>query len=132
MAIWTMLCRSAMTARAFMPEYLNKIFDPFFTAKEVGKGTGLGLNVVYNIVKSHKGSIDVGSRVGQGTTFIIRFPAEPEFDETRQVKEAPHEREKIGEDRKVRLPRICMMVKLSHADFRTRHLSAKSKVQERS
>jgi hypothetical protein len=131
MAIWTMLCRSAMTARAFMPEHLNKIFDPFFTAKEVGKGTGLGLNVVYNIVKSHKGSIDVGSRVGQGTTFIIRFPIEPEFDETCQVQ-APQEREKIGEDRKARRPRICMMVKLSHADFRTRHLSAKSKVQKRS
>jgi two-component system NtrC family sensor kinase len=83
--------------QGIQPEHLNKIFDPFFTTKQVGKGTGLGLNVVYNIVKSHKGSIDVDSRLGQGTTFTIRFPIEPEFDAPPQVQ-APHEREKIGGD----------------------------------
>ena len=55
-------------------ENLPKIFDPFFTTKEVGKGTGLGLNVAYNIVKKHKGAIDVESTAGKGTTFTIRIP----------------------------------------------------------
>ena len=54
--------------------HLSKIFDPFFTTKEVGKGTGLGLNLSYNIVKKHHGDIQVKSRVGQGTTFTIKLP----------------------------------------------------------
>ena len=55
-------------------EDLSKIFDPFFTTKGVGKGTGLGLNIAYNIIKKHKGTIDVESTVGKGTTFTIRIP----------------------------------------------------------
>ena len=55
-------------------ENLSKIFDPFFTTKAVGKGTGLGLNIAYNIIKKHKGTIDVESEVGVGTTFTIRIP----------------------------------------------------------
>ncbi len=57
-------------------ENLSKIFDPFFTTKEVGKGTGLGMNVAYNIIKKHNGIIDIESTVGKGTTFIIRIPAD--------------------------------------------------------
>ena len=53
---------------------LDRIFDPFFTTKDVGKGTGLGLNVAYNIIKKHKGTIDVKSQVGKGTVFKIRIP----------------------------------------------------------
>jgi two-component system NtrC family sensor kinase len=55
------------------PEHLSKIFDPFFTTKE--KGTGLGLSVVYGIMEKHSGKIVVDSRVGQGTTVTLRFPA---------------------------------------------------------
>ena len=51
------------------------IFDPFYTRKEVGQGTGLGLSVVYGIVKSHDGFIICDSKPGDGTTFKIYLPA---------------------------------------------------------
>jgi len=56
------------------PENLDKVFDPFFTTKEVGQGTGLGLAVSHGIIAKHKGSIEVKSNVGRGTTFVIKLP----------------------------------------------------------
>jgi len=54
---------------------LEHIYEPFFTTKEPGKGTGLGLASVYGIVKQHHGFIDVESRPGQGTAFFLHFPS---------------------------------------------------------
>ncbi|MBI4793599.1 MAG: hypothetical protein HY789_12920 [Deltaproteobacteria bacterium] len=62
------------TGTGIKPENLPRIFEPFFTTKEVGKGTGLGLNVAYNIIKKHKGTIEAQSIVGVGTTFTIKLP----------------------------------------------------------
>jgi len=56
------------------PAVMNKIFDPYFTTKEQGKGTGLGLAVVYGIIKKHHGDIKVYSEVGKGTAFNVYIP----------------------------------------------------------
>jgi two-component system NtrC family sensor kinase len=56
-------------------ENLKRIFDPGFTTKGVGVGTGLGLSICYQIIQDHRGRIDVESKVGAGTTFTIRIPA---------------------------------------------------------
>jgi PAS domain S-box-containing protein len=62
------------TGQGIPEEQLKKIFDPFFTTKEVGTGTGLGLSLIYGIVKAHGGDIDVKSTTGKGTTVTIRLP----------------------------------------------------------
>jgi two-component system NtrC family sensor kinase len=58
------------------PENLVRIFEPFFTTRPAGKGTGLGLSVSYGIVNEHGGSIEVDSRVGEGSCFTILLPLE--------------------------------------------------------
>ena len=58
-------------------DVLQRLFDPFFTTKTKGKGIGLGLSVAYGIVKEHRGSIQVESDEGAGTTFVISLPKNP-------------------------------------------------------
>ena len=62
------------------PEVLPKIFDPFFSTKEIGKGTGLGLSISYKIVQQHGGRINVESKVGSGTRFTVWLPFKPPAD----------------------------------------------------
>jgi signal transduction histidine kinase len=83
--------RISDTGCGISKDNLSKIFDPFFTTKEVGKGTGLGMNIAYNIIKKHGGHILVESQVGKGTAFIIRLPvnAVQEEAETAEMEPSP-------------------------------------------
>jgi signal transduction histidine kinase len=67
----------ADTGHGIPQESIKRIFEPFFTTKEFGKGTGLGLTVVKDIVEEHQGSITVESEPDHGTTFRILLPAAP-------------------------------------------------------
>ena len=55
-------------------DIIKNAFNPFFTTKDVGKGTGLGLYVSYNIIQQHHGKIDIKSQKGKGTEFVISLP----------------------------------------------------------
>jgi len=70
------IIRVADTGVGISEENLKRIFEPFFTTKEKGKGTGLGLAMAYGAIKRHNGRIDVKSKLGEGTEFIIRLPVD--------------------------------------------------------
>ncbi len=75
---------------------MDKIFDPFYTTKRVGEGTGLGLSVIHGIVELMQGQITVDSKLGEGTTFTISIPVAPE-QSTREITKQPT----IIDDRKL-------------------------------
>ncbi len=62
------------TGPGIAPEHMDRIFDPYFTTKEVGRGSGMGLAVVHGIVKSHNGAVSVRSQPKEGATFTLLFP----------------------------------------------------------
>ena len=70
----------ADNGRGIAPDAMPRIFDPFYTTKEVGKGTGLGLTIAYKIVAQHGGRIDVRSEVGTGSAFTVILPINPPAD----------------------------------------------------
>jgi len=74
------------TGSGINPEIIDRIFDPYFTTKEVGKGSGMGLSVVKGIIKSHNGTIAVASKPGRGSRFTILFPV---LDDKSKVESLP-------------------------------------------
>ncbi len=64
------------TGKGIPPEHLSQIFDPGFTTKGVGVGTGMGLSILYKIIQNHRGKVDVESEVGKGTTFCLQLPVD--------------------------------------------------------
>lgn len=74
----------ADTGHGIRPEDMSRLFEPFFTTKEVGKGTGLGLAISYSIIQKHKGTIEVASEPGKGSTFTVVLPLQEESDDNRK------------------------------------------------
>jgi signal transduction histidine kinase len=71
-----------------MPAHIkSRIFDPFFTTKEVGKGTGQGLALVHAVINEHRGTIDVESTEGVGTSVVLRLPIAPTSERLEAVKD---------------------------------------------
>ncbi|RME33569.1 MAG: PAS domain S-box protein [Gammaproteobacteria bacterium] len=66
--------RISDTGTGIPASILDRIFDPFFTTKEVGRGTGQGLAIAYQVIRKHGGRIEVETEEGKGTTFVIRLP----------------------------------------------------------
>lgn len=77
------------TGYGIEPQFMDKIFDPYFTTKEVGKGTGMGLALVHSIVQSYSGAITVHSEVGKGTSFHVYLPlVERDLDDLDKAKDS--------------------------------------------
>jgi PAS domain S-box-containing protein len=85
----------ADTGSGIPPERLKQIFEPFFSTKDVGKGTGLGLAMVYGFARQSGGAVEVESRVGEGTSFTLYFPRETG---TVEFTAAPNVRRRGGQE----------------------------------
>lgn len=88
------------TGPGIAPEIRDKIFEPYFTTKEPGKGTGMGLAIIHGIVKSYGGFISLDSEPGEGSAFHVYIPAVekhvlPETEETEETEDIPRGKERI-------------------------------------
>ncbi len=83
------------TGIGIAPEDVDKIFNPFFTTKKAGEGTGLGLSVVHGIVENHGGVIVVDSELDRGTTFTVFFPIIEAMEEEKYTEDIPVGTERI-------------------------------------
>lgn len=79
--VWLAL---ADTGQGIDEQHLPRIFEPFYSTKGDGKGVGLGLSMVYGIIREHNGNIEVDSELGKGTVFRITLPTKPVSTEDRQ------------------------------------------------
>lgn len=103
-------------------EHIDKIFDPYFSTKKEGDGSGIGLSVVHGIVESHGGFIQVESREGKGTRFDIYLPQSHEIIAAEHTLNEPAEIEKgcervllVDDDRKVAMMETHMLKKLGYS-----------------
>jgi signal transduction histidine kinase/ActR/RegA family two-component response regulator len=95
------LCLAVSDSGVGVPkEIQKKIFEPFFTTKEIGKGTGLGLAMVYGIMQNHHGSVHVESEVGKGTTFELYFPLLSECKAEKETVKTTHTHPRIMQKNK--------------------------------
>ena len=70
------------TGCGIAPENINKIFEPFYTTKPVGQGTGLGMSIAYRVIQAHNGKISVESEVGKGTKITLSLPINHKIEES--------------------------------------------------
>jgi len=85
------------TGAGIGPDVIEKIFDPYFTTKEIGKGTGMGLAIIHGIMKEYEGAITVESQLGKGTTFHVFFPViqKDAIPEIKESEDVPKGKERI-------------------------------------
>lgn len=95
---------------------INRIFDPFYTTKEKGKGTGLGLAMVFGIIKNHNGSIEVKSKEGQGTSFIIYLPSLNQKQDL-SLNKLSHKKILVVDDESMNIDIILDSLSSSGAEF---------------
>ena len=109
------------TGPGMSKEILERIFEPYFTTKAKGEGTGMGLSVVHGIIKGHKGHITVYSEPGQGTTFHVYLPVadgdfetKPKIDETAPLPTGNEKVMLVDDEKKILAVESLMLKKLGY------------------
>jgi len=102
----------ADTGTGILPEDLDKVMEPFFTTKAIGKGSGLGLSMVYGFAKQSDGLFRLDSSVGEGTTAELWLPRAPERPQTEPAAVAPPRKRRA-------LPKMSILLVDDHAEVRS-------------